>query len=212
MIRWLGAVVDVFQHFPACQEIDQINPPQLFQPIDVCLESPASSSSSVTVTGQIEYRDRAVDCQNATSEQPSVILCDNTCSTDAGSAASLKPSPVEEIKNCHSSHVALPSSIADYEKKKCDKQETVSAVKPPYSYAQLIVQAISGSSDKQLTLSGIYAYITKNYPYYRNCDKGWQVSGWSAYGFELYSLNFRMAAAFLIACHVRSSIHVCTLK
>ena len=50
--------------------------------------------------------------------------------------------------------------------------------KPPYSYAQLIVQAITSASDKQLTLAGIYAYITKNYPYYRTADKGWQVSVW----------------------------------
>ena len=51
--------------------------------------------------------------------------------------------------------------------------------KPPYSYAQLIVQAISSAIDKQLTLSGIYSYITKNYPYYRTADKGWQV--WTLY-------------------------------
>lgn len=48
--------------------------------------------------------------------------------------------------------------------------------KPPYSYAQLIVQAICTAPDKQLTLSGIYSYITKNYPYYRTADKGWQAS------------------------------------
>lgn len=47
--------------------------------------------------------------------------------------------------------------------------------KPPFSYAQLIIQAITSAVDKQLTLSGIYAYITKNYPYYRTADKGWQV-------------------------------------
>lgn len=48
--------------------------------------------------------------------------------------------------------------------------------KPPYSYAQLIVQAITMAADKQLTLNGIYTHITKNYPYYRTADKGWQVS------------------------------------
>lgn len=47
--------------------------------------------------------------------------------------------------------------------------------KPPYSYAQLIVQAIALAADKQLTLNGIYNHITKNYPYYRTADKGWQV-------------------------------------
>ncbi|BES99120.1 forkhead [Nesidiocoris tenuis] len=48
--------------------------------------------------------------------------------------------------------------------------------KPPYSYAQLIVQAVASAPDRQLTLSGIYSYITKNYPYYRTADKGWQNS------------------------------------
>lgn len=32
------------------------------------------------------------------------------------------------------------------------------------------------AQDKQLTLNGIYTHITKNYPYYRTADKGWQVS------------------------------------
>ncbi|XP_077973960.1 forkhead box protein K1-like isoform X2 [Styela clava] len=48
--------------------------------------------------------------------------------------------------------------------------------KPPYSYAQLIIQAITSSKNKHLTLSGIYAHITKHYPYYRTADKGWQNS------------------------------------
>ncbi|XP_061063212.1 LOW QUALITY PROTEIN: forkhead box protein K2-like [Eubalaena glacialis] len=47
--------------------------------------------------------------------------------------------------------------------------------KPPYSYAQLIVQATTMAPDKQLTLNGIYTHITKNYPYYRTADKGWQL-------------------------------------
>jgi hypothetical protein len=47
--------------------------------------------------------------------------------------------------------------------------------KPPYSYAQLIVQAIASVPERQMTLSGIYSYITQHYPYYRTADKGWQV-------------------------------------
>lgn len=54
--------------------------------------------------------------------------------------------------------------------------------KPPYSYAQLIVQAIALAADKQLTLNGIYNHITKNYPYYRTADKGWQVGAASCRG------------------------------
>lgn len=54
----------------------------------------------------------------------------------------------------------------------CSRQDDS---KPPYSYAQLIVQAIALATDKQLTLNGIYNHITKNYPYYRTADKGWQV-------------------------------------
>jgi Forkhead domain len=47
--------------------------------------------------------------------------------------------------------------------------------KPPYSYAQLIVQAIASSRDHQLTLCDIYNYISRRFPFYRPNDKGWQV-------------------------------------
>ncbi|CAH8646535.1 unnamed protein product [Schistosoma curassoni] len=48
--------------------------------------------------------------------------------------------------------------------------------KPPYSYAQLIAQAISSQPDRKLTLSGIYDFISRNYSYYQLADKGWQNS------------------------------------
>ncbi len=51
-----------------------------------------------------------------------------------------------------------------------------STKKPPYSYAQLIAQAISSSPDQQLTLSQIYSYISSKFGYYRLDDKGWQNS------------------------------------
>lgn len=50
-------------------------------------------------------------------------------------------------------------------------------IKPSFSYAQLISQAILSTPEEKLTLNGIYNYITTSYAYYRaQTGGGWQVN------------------------------------
>lgn len=48
-------------------------------------------------------------------------------------------------------------------------------LKPPYSYATLIAQAIFSSEEEKLTLNNIYNWIMEKYAFYRHSQSGWQV-------------------------------------
>lgn len=52
-------------------------------------------------------------------------------------------------------------------------------LKPPYSYATMIAQAILSAEDEKLTLNLIYQWIMEKYAFYRHSNSGWQVSSLS---------------------------------
>jgi len=53
---------------------------------------------------------------------------------------------------------------------------TNSHVKPPYSYAALIIMAMKSKSCSKMTLSEIYKWITDNFVFYKHAEPSWQVS------------------------------------
>ncbi|KOB73152.1 putative forkhead box K1 [Operophtera brumata] len=100
---------------------------------------------------------------STTTHVPGTISAANSCLTSPRGAGSSGRRHVDLGLVAHYSALAEP-------------RQGSNGTGPPYSYAQLIVQAVASAQDKQLTLSGIYSYITKHYPYYRTADKGWQNS------------------------------------
>lgn len=55
-------------------------------------------------------------------------------------------------------------------------RDSAKDLKPPFSYATMIAQAIFSTEEEKMTLANIYSFIAERYAFYRHSNSGWQVS------------------------------------
>ncbi|KAL7626932.1 transcription factor [Parahypoxylon ruwenzoriense] len=88
-------------------------------------------------------------------------------------SAKSRPTTSQQKTPAHSSSGTMIMNQSDVDLSKDENKH----IKPHFSYAQMITQAILSTTEEKLNLAGIYQYIMKHYAYYRHQPpSGWQNS------------------------------------